>query len=88
MKTNKVFVGNYPAVYDEAALRKLFRHIGHVIHVRQVVDKYSETSRGYSIITFATVQEAKKACEMMNEDVVDGRKLIVNPAYLPKNTRT
>ncbi len=79
--TVSLFVGNLPYSYDDAKLRELFSVAGTVISSKIISDKYSGRSRGFGFIEMSTEEEMKKAIELYNGKVIDGRPLVVNESH-------
>mmetsp|Transcript_11962 Transcript_11962/g.17553 ORF Transcript_11962/g.17553 Transcript_11962/m.17553 type:complete len:179 (+) Transcript_11962:182-718(+) len=67
-----IFVGNLPWSVDSALLATSFKD-----HVSADVKFGMDgRSRGYGLVEFKSVEEAKKAIEEMHETEIDGRKIV------------
>src|ERR1700742_3632423 len=77
---NRLYVGNLSSQATTETLRSAFASIGEVVDVHIVTDRESGQSRGFGFVTMGTAQEAAKAIEAMNGQMLDGRALRVNEA--------
>jgi RNA recognition motif-containing protein len=77
---NRLYVGNLPFSTTTDSLRQAFSAQGEVTDVHIVTDRESGQSRGFGFVTMGTAQEAAKAIEAMNGQMLDGRALRVNEA--------
>ncbi len=75
-----IFVSNISFKVREQALSELFSQYGEVTSVRIIKDKETKRSRGFGFVEMASDQEAQKAIEMFDGQMLDGRKLGVNIA--------
>ncbi|KAF9598189.1 hypothetical protein IFM89_025806 [Coptis chinensis] len=64
----------------EEALSESFSQFGQVIEAKIISDRVSDRSKGFGFITFASEDEAQKACEEMNGKVLNGRVIYVDTA--------
>lgn len=79
-----LFIGNLSFTIDDAALKNTFAQAGTVVSAKVVTDKYSGKSRGFGFVEMSSEEEAKKAIELFNGTIVEGRPLVVNVAHAPK----
>ena len=86
MDKKKLYVGNLPWSLNNDSLKELFSQIGEVIEAIVIMDNASGRSKGFGFVTFAQEEDAQKAVDQMNEQEVEGRKIIVNVAR-PKEDR-
>jgi RNA recognition motif-containing protein len=77
---NKLYVGNLPYAVRDEELGKMFAEFGEVSEAKVIVDKFSNRSKGFGFVTFASEEDAAKAVEAMNGKDVEGRPLTVNVA--------
>lgn len=77
---NKLYVGNLPYAVRDEELGKMFAEFGEVSEAKVIVDKFSNRSKGFGFVTFASEDDAAKAVEAMNGKEVEGRPLTVNVA--------
>lgn len=83
MNDKKLYVGNLPYSIDKDGLLGLFSKFGDIVDAVVITDKFTKRSKGFGFVEFADEEGAKKALEL-NEQEVDGRKLVVNVARPPK----
>ena len=76
----KLYVGNLAYETTEDALREYFSQAGQVESVAVVKDKLSGRSRGFGFVEMATEEDAKKAKEMFDGAMFEGRNLNVDEA--------
>jgi len=79
-----LFIGNLSFSIDDAALKNTFTQAGTVVSASVVTDKYSGKSRGFGFVEMSSEDEVKKAIELFNGTIVEGRPLVVNVAHPPK----
>ena len=72
----RVYVGNVPFSFDEAALREAFASCGAVTEVT-VPDLRPGHRLGFAYVTFATPEAAATAVETLNETDMGGRTVRV-----------
>ncbi len=76
----KIYVGNLPFSVDDAKLMELFSPYGEIEEATIIINKFSNRSQGFGIVTFMNDEDAKKAIAEMHEKEVEGRKIVVNEA--------
>jgi len=76
----KLFVGSLSWGVNDDALRAAFEAAGTVVSATVITDRMSGRSKGFGFVEMETEEEAQKAIEMLNEQEIDGRKVIVNIA--------
>jgi cold-inducible RNA-binding protein len=76
----KLFVGSLSWGVNDDALREAFAAAGTVVSATVITDRMSGRSKGFGFVEMETEEEANKAIEMLNEQELDGRKVIVNIA--------
>jgi RNA recognition motif-containing protein len=77
--SNKVYVGGLPWSTDNDALQGMFTSYGEVVEAKVITDRETGRSRGFGFVTFASEEEAKKACEL-NGTELEGRTIRVDLA--------
>lgn len=78
--TSKLYVGNLAFQTTEDTLRQAFAPAGEVSEVSLVLDRMTGRSRGFAFLVMGSEEAAKKAIELMNGQLLDGRPLRVNEA--------
>ena len=82
----RLYLGNLSYDATEHDLEDLFKGVGTVRKVEIVYNKHTHRSKGYGFIEMLSVEEAKKAVEVLHEQPFMGRNLVVNGASArPKN---
>ena len=76
----KLFVGNLSFNTTEGDILDLFKQAGTVAKCELIVDKFTNKSRGFAFVEFATAEEAQKAIEQFHDQDFQGRKITVNIA--------
>jgi cold-inducible RNA-binding protein len=77
---NKLFVGGVSFDTTEETLKNTFSQAGTVVSVKIMMDRETNRPRGFGFVEMASDQEAQKAIEMFDGQMLDGRKLGVNVA--------
>ncbi len=81
--TAKLYVGNLSFDATESDLSELFGGVGIVQNADIVSHKDTERSKGFGFVTMASVDEAKRAVEVLHDKDFMGRKLVVSGAKTP-----
>ena len=76
----RLYVGNLSFNTEEAQLEQLFATLGEVTSVRLVRDRETGRSRGFGFVEMADDAAGKAACEQLNQQEFEGRRLTVNEA--------
>jgi cold-inducible RNA-binding protein len=76
----RIYVGNLSFNTDEPRLQDLFSQHGQVESVHLVRDHATGRSRGFAFVEMTDSQQAQAACEALNQQEFDGRRLTVNEA--------
>ena len=79
-ENKKLYVGNLPYKVTSDELKSLFSEFGEIVDAVVITERDSGRSKGFGFVEFATLEEAKKAAEAMNQKEMEGRKLVVNYA--------
>lgn len=73
-KQCEVFIGSLPRTCTLDELVPPFMTVGHIYQMRLMMD-FSGTNRGYAFVTYATPEEARRACELLNNSLIGGRAI-------------
>jgi cold-inducible RNA-binding protein len=76
----KIYVGNLSFRTEEPQLEQLFAPLGDVASVRLVRDHETGRSRGFGFVEMRDDEQARAACEALNQQEFEGRRLTVNEA--------
>ena len=76
----RIYVGNLSFNTDEPQLEQLFAQHGQVESVHLVRDHATGRSRGFAFVEMSDSQQAQAACEALNQQEFEGRRLTVNEA--------
>ena len=76
----RIYVGNLSFNTDEPRLEQLFSQHGQVESVHLVRDHATGRSRGFAFVEMADGTQGQAACEALNQQEFDGRRLTVNEA--------
>lgn len=78
-KFSNVYIKNLPDSVDDEKLRDMFEQHGPITSYKVMSDE-SGKSRGFGFVAFEDPDDAEKACDILNESEVDGKKLYVGRA--------
>jgi len=78
-----IYVGNLNYRVRENDLRTAMERYGTVDSVKVVKDRETGRSKGFAFVEMPDDADAKRAIEELNEEELDGRKLVVKEA-LPR----
>jgi RNA recognition motif-containing protein len=76
----RLYVGNLSYNTEETQLEQLFAPIGAVASVHLVRDRETGRSRGFGFVEMADDQQGRAACQQLDQQEVEGRRLTVNEA--------
>jgi RNA recognition motif-containing protein len=76
----RLHIGNLDYDVTEADLYDLFNGVGSVRDAEIVYHKYTQRSKGFAFVVMASVEEAKRAFELLNGKEFMGRPMWVNGA--------
>jgi cold-inducible RNA-binding protein len=82
----RIYVGNLSFNTEEQQLQELFAPLGQVESVKLVRDQATGRSRGFGFVEMADAAQGKAACETLDQQEFEGRRLTVNEAR-PQETR-
>jgi len=78
---SRLYVGNISYQTTEATLRELFSQGGKKVdEVAIIMDRETGRSRGFAFVTMATAEDAQKAIQELDGQMIDGRTLRINEA--------
>ncbi len=83
----RLYVGNLPYAVNDERLLEIFSEVGTVSSAQVILDRNTGRSKGFGFVEMATEQEAQEAVTRLNQQEVDGRKIVVNEAR-PNNRRS
>ena len=76
----RIYVGNLSYQTEEPQLEELFASIGPVASVRLVRDRETGRSRGFAFVEMSSDEHGRAACDALNQQEFEGRRLTVNEA--------
>lgn len=76
----RIYVGNLSFNTDESGLEQLFSQHGTVDSVHLVRDHATGRSRGFAFVEMSDDQAGQNACQALNQQEFEGRRLTVNEA--------
>jgi cold-inducible RNA-binding protein len=76
----RIYVGNLSFNTDEPQLTQLFASLGEVVSVRLIRDRETGQSRGFGFVEMADNAAGQAACNSLNQQEFEGRRLTVNEA--------
>jgi hypothetical protein len=83
----KLYVGNLSFDAAESDLLELFKGVGGVQLAEVVTHTHTQKSKGFGFVTMTSVDEAKRAVEVLHDKEFMGRKLVVSGAKTPVDRR-
>lgn len=83
----KLYVGNLNYQVTNASLEEMFAEFGAVRSAQVVMDRDSGSSKGFGFVEMADDQAANNAIRALNDQEVNGRRLVVNEAR-PREERS
>tara|TARA_B100000925_G_scaffold76875_1_gene54272 strand:- start:1217 stop:2083 length:867 start_codon:yes stop_codon:yes gene_type:complete len=86
--SGRLYVGNLTYATTEEELEELFRGFGTVISAEVVTNSRTQQSKGFAFVEMASVEQAKRAVEILDDQDFMGRKITVSGARSegPKET--
>lgn len=76
----RIYVGNLSFRTEEPQLEQLFSSLGDVASVRLVRERETGRSRGFGFVEMGDDAQARAACEALDQQEFEGRRLTVNEA--------
>ncbi len=83
----KLYVGNLSFDATESDLSELFNGVGAVSLAEVVTNNHTTKSKGFGFVTMSSIDEAKRAVEVLHDKEFMGRKLVVSGAKTPVDRR-
>ncbi len=83
---SKLFVGSLPYSIRDDKLQEIFAQFGTVVSATVIIDRDTDRSKGFGFVEMASDEEAQAAIAGLNEQEVEGRRIIVSVAR-PKEDR-
>ncbi len=84
-KTTTVYISNLSYERDRNGLKSMFSRFGIIKNIKIVVEPSTNQSRGMAFVEMATVEQASKAIEALNQKTFDGRTVKANWAIPQRN---
>ena len=81
-----IYVGNLDTEVSEKQLKDIFEAFGDVSSTKIIVDKYSQTSKGFGFVTMENNEDANNAVQELNGTTVNKSEIVVNEARPKKTT--
>jgi RNA recognition motif-containing protein len=85
--SERLYVGNLSYDATESDLFELFNGVGTTQHAEVVTNPRTHRSKGYAFIQMRSVEEARRAVEVLHDQEFMGRKMIVSAARPPSGKR-
>lgn len=76
----RLYVGNLDYSTTEGELEELFRGVGNVQSAEVVTNGRTQQSKGFAFVEMVSVDEAKRAVDVLDDEDFMGRRLIVSGA--------
>lgn len=76
----KLFVGGLPYSVDNQKLNEIFTAFGQVLSAIVIMDKFTNTSKGFGFVEISDDAAAQKAIKALDGSDLDGRRLGVSIA--------
>ena len=76
----RIYVGNLSFNTEEPQLEQLFASVGQVESVHLVRDRDTGRSRGFAFVEMADPAQGQAACQQLDQQEFEGRRLTVNEA--------
>lgn len=78
--SGRLYVGNLSYDADEPEIEELFKGAGNVLSAEVVTNARTQQSKGFAFVEMGSIDEAKRAVEILDDENFMGRKLIVSGA--------
>lgn len=89
--STRLFVGRLSYNTTDEQLEQHFSQAGKVASAKVIIDRYSGQGKGFGFVEMATVEEAQKAIQQLNNSTLNDRNIVVNEARpqeeRPRNQR-
>ncbi len=80
MTSPRLYVGNLSYDATESDLFELFNGVGNVQNAEVVSHKNTQRSKGFAFVQMQSLDEARRAVEVLHDKEFLGRKLVVSGA--------
>lgn len=80
VSSGRLYVGNLSYSTTETELEELFRGVGSVLSAEVVTNSRTQQSKGFAFVEMVSIEEAKRAVDVLDDEEFMGRKLIVSGA--------
>jgi RNA recognition motif-containing protein len=81
--SERLYVGNLSYDATESDLFELFNGVGTAQNAEVVTNSHTHRSKGYAFVQMRSIEEARRAVEVLHDQEFMGRKLIVSAARPP-----
>ena len=78
--SGRLYVGNLDYEATESDLEELFKGAGNVLSAEVVTNSRTQQSKGFAFVEMGSIDEAKRAVEILDDEDFQGRKLVVSGA--------
>jgi hypothetical protein len=78
--SGRLYVGNLDYSTGEPELESLFRGVGNVLSAEVVTNPRTQQSKGFAFVEMGSIDEARRAVAVLDDQDFMGRKLIVSGA--------
>lgn len=78
--STRLFVGRLSYNATDEQLEQHFSQAGKVVSAKVIIDRYSGQGKGFGFVEMATVEEAQKAIQQLNNSTLNDRNIVVNVA--------
>lgn len=78
--SGRLYVGNLDYSTGEAELEELFKGVGNVLRAEVVTNPRTQQSKGFAFVEMGSLEEAKRAVSILDDQEFMGRKLLVSGA--------
>ncbi len=78
--SGRLYVGNLSYDTTEVELEELFRGIGNVLSAEVVTNARTQQSKGFAFVEMGSIDEAKRAVQVLDDEDFMGRKLNISGA--------
>ena len=80
LSTKRLYVGNLSYEATEFELEDLFKGIGPVREVEVIYNRHTHRSKGYAFVSMGTIEDSKRAIEVLHNQPFMGRNLNISGA--------
>ncbi len=80
VNSSRLYVGNLSYDATESDLFELFNGVGRVQNAEVVTHRRSQRSKGFAFVEMQSIDEAKRAVDVLHDQDFLGRKLVVSGA--------